>query len=53
MVTSLLPHSYRFWKKRYDQLAKEKADMVAAYEREVKRLRATYLLFSKALDDFF
>ena len=47
MVTSLLPHSSRFWKKRYDQLAKEKADMEAAYEREVKRLRATYLLISK------
>ncbi|KAI5409713.1 hypothetical protein KIW84_055240 [Lathyrus oleraceus] len=30
MVTSLLPHSSRFWKKRYDHLAKEKADMEAA-----------------------
>ncbi|KAI5437975.1 hypothetical protein KIW84_023923 [Lathyrus oleraceus] len=53
VVTSLLPHSSRFWKKRYDQLAKEKADMEAAYEREVKRLCATYLPISKALDDCF
>ncbi|KAI5416901.1 hypothetical protein KIW84_041777 [Lathyrus oleraceus] len=53
MVTSLLPHSSRFWKKRYDQLAKEKVDMEAAYEREVNRLRATYLPISKALDNCF
>ncbi|KAI5387733.1 hypothetical protein KIW84_073724 [Lathyrus oleraceus] len=53
VVTSLLPHSSRFWKKRYDQLAKEKADMEAAYEREVKRLRATYLPILKAFDDYF
>ncbi|KAI5442952.1 hypothetical protein KIW84_011838 [Lathyrus oleraceus] len=53
VVTSLLPHSSRFWKRKYDQLAKEKSDMEAAYEREVKRLRATYLPISKALDDCF
>ena len=53
VVTSLLPHSSRFWKKRYDQLAKEKADMEAAYEREVKRLCAAYLPISKALVDCF
>ena len=53
VVTSLLPYSSRFWKKRYDQLAKEKVDMEAAYEREVKRLRATYIPISKALDDCF
>ncbi|KAI5407860.1 hypothetical protein KIW84_053917 [Lathyrus oleraceus] len=41
--TSLLPQSSKFWKRRYDRLAKEKVDMEAAYEREVKRLRATYL----------
>ncbi|KAI5390982.1 hypothetical protein KIW84_076013 [Lathyrus oleraceus] len=41
--TSLLPQSSKFWKKRYDRLAKEKVDMEAAYEREVKRLRAAYL----------
>ncbi|KAI5401651.1 hypothetical protein KIW84_066213 [Lathyrus oleraceus] len=41
--TSLLPQSSKFWKRRYDRLAKEKADMEAAYEREVKKLRATYL----------
>ncbi|KAI5427608.1 hypothetical protein KIW84_032858 [Lathyrus oleraceus] len=32
-----------FWKRKYDRLAKEKADMEAAYEEEVKRLRASYL----------
>jgi hypothetical protein len=53
VVTSLLPHSSRFWKRKYDQLAKEKADMEATYEREVKRLRAAYLPISKALDDCF
>ncbi|KAI5434523.1 hypothetical protein KIW84_021380 [Lathyrus oleraceus] len=41
--TSLLPQSSRFWKRKYDRLAKEKADMEAAYEREVKRLHASYL----------
>ena len=53
VVTSLLPQSSRFWKRKYDRLAKEKADMEAAYEREVKRLRAAYLPFSRALDDCF
>ncbi|KAI5427166.1 hypothetical protein KIW84_032548 [Lathyrus oleraceus] len=41
--TSLLPHSSKFWKRKYDRLAKEKADMEAAYEKEMKRLRASYL----------
>ncbi|KAI5402209.1 hypothetical protein KIW84_050002 [Lathyrus oleraceus] len=41
--TSLLPQSSKFWKRRYDRLAKEKADMEAAYEREVKRLCASVL----------
>jgi hypothetical protein len=53
MVTSLLPQSSKFWKRKYDRLAKEKADMEAAYEREVKRLRASYLPVSRALDDCF
>ena len=53
VVTSLLPQSSRFWKRKYDRLAKEKADMEAAYEREVKRLRAAYLPVSRALDDCF
>ncbi|KAI5440874.1 hypothetical protein KIW84_010365 [Lathyrus oleraceus] len=53
VVTSLLPQSSRFWKRKYDRLAKVKADMEAAYEREVKRLRATYLPVSRALDDCF
>ncbi|KAI5422104.1 hypothetical protein KIW84_045524 [Lathyrus oleraceus] len=52
VVTSLLPQSSRFWKEKYHWLAKEKADMEAAYEREVKRLRATYLPVSRALDDY-
>ncbi|KAI5400548.1 hypothetical protein KIW84_065437 [Lathyrus oleraceus] len=51
--TSLLPQSSRFWKRKYDRLAKEKADMEAAYEEEVKRLRASYLPVSRALDDCF
>ncbi|KAI5409555.1 hypothetical protein KIW84_055106 [Lathyrus oleraceus] len=51
--TSLLPQSSKFWKRKYDQLAKKKADMKAAYEREVKRLRASYLPVSRALDDCF
>ncbi|KAI5421826.1 hypothetical protein KIW84_045313 [Lathyrus oleraceus] len=41
--TSLLPQSSKFWKRKYDRLAKENADMEAAYEEEVKRLRASYL----------
>ena len=53
VVTSLLPQSSKFWKRKYDRLAKEKADMEAAYEREVKRLRAAYLPVSTALDDCF
>ncbi|KAI5385249.1 hypothetical protein KIW84_072014 [Lathyrus oleraceus] len=32
--TSLLPQSSRFWKRKYDRLAKEKADMEAAYEED-------------------
>ena len=51
--TSLLPQSSKFWKRKYDRLAKEKADMKAAYEREVERLRASYLPVSRALDDCF
>ena len=51
--TSLLPQSSRFWKRKYDRLAKEKVDMEVAYEREVKRLRASYLPVSRALDDCF
>ncbi|KAI5440575.1 hypothetical protein KIW84_010163 [Lathyrus oleraceus] len=49
--TSLLPQSSKFWKRRCDRLAKEKADMEAAYEREVKRLRAAYLPASRASRD--
>ncbi|KAI5423032.1 hypothetical protein KIW84_046150 [Lathyrus oleraceus] len=41
--TSLLPQSSKFWKRKYDRLAKEKVDMEAAYEEEVKRLCASYL----------
>ena len=51
--TSLLPQSSKFWKRKYDRLAKEKANMEAAYEEEVKRLRASYLPVSRALDDCF
>ncbi|KAI5404320.1 hypothetical protein KIW84_051466 [Lathyrus oleraceus] len=51
--TSLLPQSSKFWKRKYDRLAKEKADMEAVYEEEVKRLRASYLPVSRALDDCF
>ncbi|KAI5416328.1 hypothetical protein KIW84_041402 [Lathyrus oleraceus] len=51
--TSLLPQSSKFWKRKYDRLAKEKEDMEAAYEEEVKRLRASYLPVSRALDDCF
>ncbi|KAI5395481.1 hypothetical protein KIW84_061885 [Lathyrus oleraceus] len=53
VVTSLLLQSSRFWKRKYDRLTKEKANIEAAYEREVKRLRATYLSVSRALDDCF
>ncbi|KAI5384652.1 hypothetical protein KIW84_071600 [Lathyrus oleraceus] len=49
--TYLLPQSSKFWKRRYDRLAKEKAGMEAAYEREVKRLRAAYLPASRASRD--
>ncbi|KAI5421358.1 hypothetical protein KIW84_044972 [Lathyrus oleraceus] len=49
VLTSLLPQSSKFWKRKHDRLAKEKADMEAAYEREVKRLRAAYLPDSRAL----
>ena len=49
--TSLLPQSSKFWKRRYERLAKEKADMEAAYEREIKRLRAAYLPASRASRD--
>ncbi|KAI5434867.1 hypothetical protein KIW84_021621 [Lathyrus oleraceus] len=48
---SLLPQSSKFWKRRYDRLAKEKADMEVAYEREVKRLRASVLPVSRASRD--
>ncbi|KAI5431425.1 hypothetical protein KIW84_035569 [Lathyrus oleraceus] len=49
--TSLLPQSSKFWKRRYDRLAKDKANMEAAYEREVKRLRASVLPVSRASRD--
>ncbi|KAI5411176.1 hypothetical protein KIW84_056353 [Lathyrus oleraceus] len=49
--TSLLPQSSKFWKKRYDRLAKDKEDMEAAYEREIKRLRVAYLPASRASRD--
>ncbi|KAI5442998.1 hypothetical protein KIW84_011876 [Lathyrus oleraceus] len=49
--TSLLPQSSKFWKRRYDRLAKEKEDMEAAYEREIKRLRGAYLPASRASRD--
>ncbi|KAI5391530.1 hypothetical protein KIW84_076371 [Lathyrus oleraceus] len=49
--TSLLPQSSKFWKRRYDRLAKDKADMEAAYEREIKRLHAAYLPASRASRD--
>ena len=51
--TSLLPQSSKFWKRKYDRLAKEKANMEAAYEKEVKRLRASVLPMSRAIDDCF
>ncbi|KAI5434104.1 hypothetical protein KIW84_021100 [Lathyrus oleraceus] len=49
--TSLLPQSSKFWKRRYDRLAKDKADMEVANEREIKRLRAAYLPASRASRD--
>ncbi|KAI5428674.1 hypothetical protein KIW84_033609 [Lathyrus oleraceus] len=49
--TSLLPQSSRFWKRKYDRLAKEKADMEAAYEREIKKLCASRLPASRASRD--
>ena len=49
--TSLLPQSSKFWKRKYDRLAKEKADMEAAYEREIKRLCASRLPASRASRD--
>ncbi|KAI5412731.1 hypothetical protein KIW84_057388 [Lathyrus oleraceus] len=49
--TSLLLQSSKFWKMRYDRLAKDKADMEAAYEREIKRLRAAYLPASRTSRD--
>ncbi|KAI5406028.1 hypothetical protein KIW84_052692 [Lathyrus oleraceus] len=50
--TSLLPQYSKFWKRKYDRPSKEKADMEAAYEREVKRFRAAYLPVFRALDDY-
>ncbi|KAI5400550.1 hypothetical protein KIW84_065439 [Lathyrus oleraceus] len=49
--TSLLPRSSKFWKRKYDRLAKEKADMEAAYEREIKRLCVSRLPASRASRD--
>ncbi|KAI5411191.1 hypothetical protein KIW84_056360 [Lathyrus oleraceus] len=49
--TSLLPQSSKFWKRRYDQLAKEKVDMEAAYEREIKKLCTSRLPASRATRD--
>ncbi|KAI5434255.1 hypothetical protein KIW84_021212 [Lathyrus oleraceus] len=49
--TSLLPQSSKFWKRKYDRLAKEKADMEAAYEREIKKLCASRLPASRASRD--
>jgi hypothetical protein len=49
--TSLLPQSSKFWKRKYDQLAKEKADMEAAYEREIKKLYTSRLPASRANRD--
>ena len=50
-LTSLLPQSSKFWKRRYDRLAKEKADMEAAYEREIKKLCTSRLPASRAVRD--
>ncbi|KAI5409944.1 hypothetical protein KIW84_055415 [Lathyrus oleraceus] len=41
--TSLLPQSSKFWKRKYDRLAKEKEDMEAAYERESNSMFFIYL----------
>ena len=41
----------KFWKRRYDRLAKEKADMEAAYEREIKKLCTSRLPASRAFRD--
>ncbi|KAI5426620.1 hypothetical protein KIW84_032159 [Lathyrus oleraceus] len=49
--TSLLPQSSKFWKRKYDRLAKEKADMEAAYEREIKKLCVSRLPASRASRD--
>ncbi|KAI5415778.1 hypothetical protein KIW84_040989 [Lathyrus oleraceus] len=49
--TSLLPQSSKFWKRKYDRLAKEKADMEAVYEREIKKLCASRLPASRASRD--
>ncbi|KAI5445271.1 hypothetical protein KIW84_013491 [Lathyrus oleraceus] len=49
--TSLLPQSSKFWKRKYDRLAKEKADMEAAYEREIKKLCVSHLPASRASRD--
>ncbi|KAI5404340.1 hypothetical protein KIW84_051483 [Lathyrus oleraceus] len=49
--TSLLPQSSKFWKRKYDRLAKEKADMEAAYEREINRLCVSRLPASRASRD--
>ncbi|KAI5433585.1 hypothetical protein KIW84_020755 [Lathyrus oleraceus] len=49
--TSLLPQSSKFWKRKYDRLAKEKVDMEAAYEREIKKLCASRLPASRAIRD--
>ncbi|KAI5409705.1 hypothetical protein KIW84_055232 [Lathyrus oleraceus] len=49
--TSLLPQSSKFWKRRYDRIAKEKADMEAAYEREIKKLCTSRLPASRASRD--
>ncbi|KAI5416098.1 hypothetical protein KIW84_041226 [Lathyrus oleraceus] len=49
--TSLLPRSSKFWKRKYDRLAKEKADMEAAYEREIKKLCVSCLPASRASRD--
>ncbi|KAI5389333.1 hypothetical protein KIW84_074832 [Lathyrus oleraceus] len=49
--TSLLPQSSKFWKRQYDRLAKEKADMEAAYKREIKKLCVSRLPASRASRD--
>ncbi|KAI5408161.1 hypothetical protein KIW84_054123 [Lathyrus oleraceus] len=49
--TSLLPQSSKFWKRKYDRLAKEKANMEAAYEREIKKLCVSRLPASRASRD--